>query len=231
MMAVAERLAEIRERVAEACREAGRPTADVRIIGVTKYGDVDVAREVLAAGCLDLGESRPQELWRKAEALADAAAAPRWHLIGHLQRNKVRRTLDVVSLIHTLDSRRLLVAIEEEAARQGRICETLVEVNLSADPGRTGASEAEARDVVAAAQGCRHVRVCGLMGMASVPEGTDASAQARRQFAQLRELRDRLRQEASAATLMELSMGMSGDYVEAILEGATMVRIGSALFE
>lgn len=230
-MAVAERLAEIRERVTEACRQAGRLAADVRIIGVTKYGDIDAAREVLAAGCLDLGESRPQELWRKAEALAGAAPAPRWHLIGHLQRNKVRRTLDVVSLIHTLDSRRLLAALNEEAGRQGRVCEALVEVNLAADPGRTGVSAAEASDLVAAAEACQHVRICGLMGMASVPDGSDAAAQARRQFAQLRELRDRLQRESSAETLTELSMGMSGDYVEAILEGATMVRIGSALFE
>ena len=121
-MAVTERLAEIRERMAEACRQAGRSPADVRIIGVTKYGDVDAARAVLTAGCLDLGESRPQELWRKAEALAATEPAPRWHLIGHLQRNKVRRTLEVVHLIHTLDSQRLLAAINEEAARQGRVC-------------------------------------------------------------------------------------------------------------
>jgi pyridoxal phosphate enzyme (YggS family) len=230
-MAVADRLAEVRERVAEACRQAGRQAADVRVIGVTKYGGVDAAREVLAAGCLDLGESRPQELWRKAAELAGITPAPRWHLIGHLQRNKVRRTLEVVHLVHTLDSRRLLAAIEAEAADQGRVCEALVEVNLAADPGRTGASEAEVRDLVAAADACPHVRLRGLMGMAGVPEGVDAAGRARRQFARLRELRDRLRRDLSADTLTELSMGMSGDYFDAILEGATMVRIGSALFD
>ena len=230
-MAVTERLAEIRELMAEACRQAGRSPADVRIIGVTKYGDVDAARAVLTAGCLDLGESRPQELWRKAEALAATEPAPRWHLIGHLQRNKVRRTLEVVHLIHTLDSQRLLAAINEEAARQGRVCEVLIEINLAGDPGRTGASEADAQKLVVAAQACPHVRLRGLMGMASVPEGPAASGQARRQFAQLRILREHLQAEAAAETLTELSMGMSGDYVEAILEGATMVRIGSALFE
>ncbi len=230
-MAVAERLAEIRERAAEACRQAGRRASDVRVIGVTKYGDVDAAREVLAAGCLDLGESRPQELCRKAMALSGTVPAPRWHLIGHLQRNKVRRTIEMVDLIHTLDSQRLLAAIDEEAARRGCVCEALVEVNLAADASRTGASEAEARELVAAANAHPHVRIRGLMGMASVPEGDDASGQARRQFAALRELRDRLQSEWSADTLTELSMGMSGDYVEAILEGATMVRIGSALFQ
>lgn len=231
MMSVAERLVAVRERVADACRRAGRSVDDVQIIGVTKYGDVDAAREVLAAGCLDLGESRPQELWRKAAALAGVEPAARWHLIGHLQRNKVRRTVEVVHLIHTLDSLRLLAALDDEAARQGRLCDTLVEVNLAGDPGRTGVGEAEAREIVAAASACHHVRIRGLMGMASVPEGGDASGQARRQFGQLREVRDRLRADSPQGALTELSMGMSGDYVEAILEGATMVRIGSALFE
>lgn len=228
-MSVSERLVEIRERVAEACRQSGRQAADVRIIGVTKYGDIDAAREVLAAGCLDLGESRPQELWRKAMALADTRPPPRWHLIGHLQRNKVRRTLEVVHLIHTLDSLRLLTALDDEAALRGRVCDALVEVNLAADPGRTGVSPAQARQLVAMASRCRHVQIRGLMGMASMPEGGDISGHARRQFAELRELRDHLQDDLPADTLTELSMGMSGDYVEAILEGATMVRIGSAL--
>lgn len=230
-MAVAERLVDIKGRVAEACRQAGRQASDVRIIGVTKYGDVEAARAVLAAGCLDLGESRPQELWRKAVALAGTEPLPRWHLIGHLQRNKVRRTLEVVHLIHTLDSPRLLAAIEEEATRQGRVCDALIEVNLADDPGRTGVRETDVRALVEAAHACPHVRLRGLMGMASVPAGGDPSGHARRQFARLRMLRDMLQSEAAAATVTELSMGMSGDYVEAILEGATMVRIGSALFE
>ena len=229
-MSVSERLVEIRERVAEACRQSGRQAADVRIIGVTKYGDIDAAREVLAAGCLDLGESRPQELWRKATALANTRPPPRWHLIGHLQRNKVRRTLEVVHLIHTLDSLRLLTALDDEAALRGRVCDALVEVNLAADPGRTGVSPAQARQLVAMASRCRHVQIRGLMGMASMPEGGDISGHARRQIvlqmvAKLPQFR-----KLPADTLTELSMGMSGDYVEAILEGATMVRIGSALF-
>jgi pyridoxal phosphate enzyme (YggS family) len=230
-MDVVERLAEIRGRVGEACRQAGRSADDVCIIGVTKYGDVDAARSVLAAGCVDLGESRPQAMWYKAKALAEVEPTPRWHLIGHLQRNKVRRTLEVVHLIHTLDSQRLLATLADEAAQQGRVCEALIEVNLAGDPGRTGADEAEARAMVVGALASPHIRLRGLMGMASIPGGADPSGQARRQFADLRELRDRLRSESSAAMLTELSMGMSGDYFEAILEGATMVRIGSALFE
>jgi len=227
---VAANMARIRDQIADACRRAGRAASEVTLIGVTKYVDVATARLVHAAGCHELAESRPQGLWAKAEALADLAPPPRWHLVGHLQRNKIHRTLAVGPLIHSLDSLRLLEAVAADAAATGRICEALVEVNLAGDPGRTGAAEGEAAKIVAAAAALTQVRVRGLMGMASVPDG-DAGA-ARREFARLRELRDRF-----AATLpggdrlRELSMGMSGDFVEAILEGATLIRVGSALFE
>lgn len=226
-----ENLAAVRGRIDEACRQAGRDPAAVRLIAVTKYVDAAVTRAIAVAGCHDLGESRPQSLWAKAEALAAGGPSIRWHLIGHLQRNKVKRTLAVVDLIHTLDSRRLLEALDVEAAAAERPCQVLVEVNVAGDPGRTGATEAEARDIVLAVA-ARHpfIRLRGLMGMASVPEGANAADQARRQFAWLREFRDRLARE-SGCDLPELSMGMSGDFAEAIAEGATMVRIGSALFE
>lgn len=226
---VAANLARVRDQVAAACHRAGRDPAAVTLIGVTKYVDAAAARLVHAAGCHDLAESRPQALWGKAEALADLTPPPRWHLIGHLQRNKIRRTLAANPLIHSLDSPRLLEALAAECAAAGGVCEALVEVNLAGDPDRTGATEAEAEAIVAAAATRPAIRIRGLMGMASVPDGDPGAA--RREFARLRELRDRL-----AATLpggdalRELSMGMSGDFVEAILEGATMIRIGSALF-
>ncbi len=224
-----ENYAAVCDRVAEACRRAGRSADDVTVIGVTKYGGADVARLVAEAGCRDLAESRPQELWAKAEALRDVDPAPRWHLVGHLQRNKVRRTLPVVSLVHTLDSRRLLDAISAEATAAGRTCDVLVEVNLAGDPGRSGAVEADVPALVAEAAAATHVRLRGLMGMASHPDA--AAADARGDFARLRGLRDRLAATLPAGALTELSMGMSGDFEEAIAEGATLVRIGSALFE
>jgi pyridoxal phosphate enzyme (YggS family) len=225
-------LAGVRDRVAEACRVAGREPGDVRLIGVTKYVSAESTQMLLEAGCLDLAESRPQSLWAKAAALAGHAPAPRWHLIGHLQRNKLRRTLPLVSLLHSLDSLRLLEAIEVEAAASGLVCEALVEVNLAGDPGRTGVMEADVAAVLEAATRAQHVRVLGLMGMAAVPDGEGSGVAARRQFARLRELRDELAGSVPTATgLRELSMGMSGDFVEAILEGATLVRIGSALWE
>ena len=225
-------LATIRGRMAEACRRAGRQPGDVTLVGVTKYVSAELTAELVEAGCHDLAESRPQSLWAKADALASLAGAPRWHMVGHLQRNKVRRTMPLMSLLHSLDSRRLLDTLDAEARACGKTCDVLVEVNLAGDPERTGLAVEEVAPLLAAAAACLHVRVRGLMGMASVPEGPEASAMARRQFARLRELRDRFRREAlPTVSLDELSMGMSEDFEEAILEGATLVRVGSALWE
>jgi pyridoxal phosphate enzyme (YggS family) len=226
-------LAAVRARIADACGRAGRPVAEVRLVGVTKYVSADLAALLVRAGCRDLGESRPQSLWDKAAALAAweaSAEPPRWHLIGHLQRNKLRRTLPWLSLLHSLDSVRLLEAIQAEAALAGKPCDVLVEVNLTNDPGRTGLPEAEVPAILEAATAMDHVRVRGLMGMASQPDSVESGA-ARREFARLRELRDALRRGLPPGALAELSMGMSGDFEEAILEGATLVRVGSALWE
>ena len=222
-------VAAVRDRIAGACRRAGRDPGTVTLVAVTKYVDAERAALVHDAGCHDLAESRPQSLWGKAAALAGLAPPPRWHLVGHLQRNKIRRSLSLVALVHSLDSLRLLDALEAEAAAVGSVCHALVEVNLTDDPGRTGASPVDAEAIVAAAATRPHVDVRGLMGMARTPDG--AGADARRDFARLREMRDRLAMTSAAGGLPELSMGMSGDLEAAILEGSTMVRVGSALFE
>lgn len=224
-----ENLAAVRNRIAAACQRAGRAVDEVRLIAVTKYVDATVTRLVAECGCGDLAESRPQQLWEKAAALADPPRPVRWHLVGHLQRNKLRRTLPLLTLLHTLDSERLLAGLEAEAAGTGRTCDVLVEVNLSTDPHRSGAAADDVPRLVAAAARAPHVRLRGLMGMAGHPDAP--AADARRDFARLRELRDRLVAADTAADLRELSMGMSGDFEEAILEGSTMVRVGSALFE
>jgi pyridoxal phosphate enzyme (YggS family) len=216
------------DRIAAACGRAGRDPAEVRLVGATKSVPAELARLLAEAGCPDLAESRPQSLWAKATALAGLEPPPRWHLIGHLQRNKIRRTLPLLTLLHSLDSHRLLEALETEGAVAGIICEALVEVNISREPGRTGVGEADVEALLEAAGRAPHVRVVGLMGMASLPE----AGAARAEFARLRELRDRLEGHGAApGGLRELSMGMSGDFEEAILEGATIVRIGSALWE
>ncbi|MFM8377759.1 MAG: YggS family pyridoxal phosphate-dependent enzyme [Planctomycetia bacterium] len=229
---IRDNIAAVRDRIAAACSRAGRDPATVRLVAVTKYVAADVTRLVLEAGLVDLAESRPQAIWTKAAALATARPAPRWHLIGHLQRNKVRRTLPLLAMLQSLDSLRLLEAIEADADRErpGDHLPVLVEVNLTDDPGRSGAAWGDVPALVRAAAASPRVRLCGLMGMAGHPDA--AQADARRDFARLRFLRDELAATLpDPAALAELSMGMSGDYEAAILEGATIVRIGSALFE
>jgi pyridoxal phosphate enzyme (YggS family) len=220
-------LAAVRERIAAAAVRSGRPASAVTLVGVTKYVDAALARLLVEAGLKDLGESRPQELWTKAEALADVR--PTWHLIGHLQRNKVKRTLAVASLIHSVDSLRLLEEMDREAASRNVLTNVLLEVNISGDATKHGFAPDEIEPFLPPIAALQWVQVRGLMTMAS-REGDDARA--RREFAALRELRDRLVKNCPPnVVLRELSMGMSGDYEIAIEEGATLVRVGSALFD
>jgi PLP dependent protein len=221
-------LAEVRERIASACARAGRKDQPM-IIGVTKYVGPELARLLVLAGLHQLAESRPQELWPKAAALSDLREQHPfdWHLIGHLQRNKVRRTLPLVACIHSADSPRLLEEISREAVAQNLIANVLLEVNVSGDAAKTGFAPHDVEPLLPAVMNLPRVCVMGLMTMAGLESGRDET---RRQFASLRELRDRLLS-AGYGGLTELSMGMSGDYEIAAEEGATMVRIGSALFE
>lgn len=221
-----ENLAAVRDRVTAAAVRAGRGQPP-RIVGVTKYVEPAMAHLLVQAGLLELGESRPQELWRKAEALRDLPVS--WHLIGHLQRNKVRRTLPLVVCIHSADSLRLLEEIGREAAAQDRTARVLLEVNVSGDAAKTGLPPDAVAPLLPAVAQLQRLSVLGLMTMASLEGGPDRT---RREFAALRELRDRLAANCPPNVLLnELSMGMSGDYEIAIEEGATIVRIGSALFE
>jgi pyridoxal phosphate enzyme (YggS family) len=224
---IADNLAAVRQRIADAARRCGREPDAVRLVAVTKYASLEGVRSLVEAGCHDLGESRPQQLWQRAEALVDAAI--RWHLIGHLQRNKVRRTLPVVCLLHSLDSPRLAAAVNEEAELAGRRVAALVEVNISGDARKHGLAPDEVEPLVAQGQRFPFLEIRGLMAMASLEGGPN---EARRDFARLRQLRDRVQQSApEGIELAELSMGMSGDFEQAIEEGATIVRVGSALFE
>jgi pyridoxal phosphate enzyme (YggS family) len=222
-----ENIARVRAEIAEAAAKSGRRTDAVRLVAATKYVDAAMTRQVAAAGVLDLGESRPQEIWSKAPELSDTGV--RWHLIGHLQRNKVRRTLPLIVLIHSVDSLRLLEELQTEAARTNLLTQILLEVNISGDETKTGFAPTEMESALQAAAGMKNLVVTGLMSMAGLD--TDAAI-SQEQFAAVRELRDRLQQNAPPNILLrELSMGMSNDFREAIAEGATMVRIGSSLFE
>ncbi|MCS7167294.1 MAG: YggS family pyridoxal phosphate-dependent enzyme [Gemmatales bacterium] len=218
-------LEKIEEQITSACEQAGRDRGEVTLVAVTKSVNIEVAAALLELGVSNLGESRPQELWRKATALPQA----RWHLVGHLQRNKVARTLPLVVLIHSVDSERLLRALEEEARARNRVAEVLLEFNLSGESSKHGFAAADEPRLPDTLADLQYVRVRGLMTLA--PLGTDHET-ARPTFARLRELRDRLaiRLLGTPHTLHHLSMGMSGDFRGAILEGATLIRIGTALF-
>lgn len=223
-----DRLAGIGARISAAARRSGRAAEEVTLVAVTKYVDVEVTRQLAAAGCRTLGEARPQELWRKAEDLGGEVIE--WHLIGHLQRNKIARTLPLVRLIHSGDSLRLLAAIDAEARRAGLApVPVLLEVNISGDATKHGFRADELEPLGSSLAGFSHLAIGGLMCMAGREGDLDA---ARRDFAHLRMLRDRLLAVwPETMRLDALSMGMSGDFEAAIEEGATIVRIGSLLYE
>lgn len=226
MDVIAANVAEVQTRIGEAARRSGRSAEDVRLVGVTKYVDAETTRRVFDAGCVRLGENRPQSLWEKSDALADLPI--QWHMIGNLQRNKVKRTVACCGLIHSVDSVRLAKAIDDAAKELGRVAQVLVEVNVSGETAKHGFEPSELAEVIEALGDFESVEVHGLMCMAGLAGTAD---DARREFALLRELRDRWAVDTpSNIKLDELSMGMSGDFEVAIEEGATLVRVGSSLF-
>jgi PLP dependent protein len=221
---LAANLRRVEERLAAACRRARRHRGDVTLVAVTKTVPVEVAAELAALGVLDLGENRPQELWRKAALLPTGV---RWHLIGHLQRNKIDRTLPLVHRIHSIDSLRLLEAVD--AAELERPAEAFLEFNCSGEASKGGFAAADVDALLPALDRLRRVRVVGLMTMAALE---DDPQRCRPVFAELRRLGDELRRRAGGQhPLAELSMGMSNDFEVAIEEGATAVRLGTVLFE
>jgi PLP dependent protein len=222
-------LTSVQDRITAAARRSGRQSSDVNLVAVTKYVDAPAAQALVDAGCCDLGESRPQELWEKIEAFAKHDKSARWHLIGHLQRNKAARTVPLTSLIHSADSLRILQAIDDAAKTSGIRVAVLLEINISGDEIKHGFHPHEIETSLTDIARLDNLEIRGLMTMASRESDLD---QARGEFAKLRMLRDRLRTVAPTNIgLNELSMGMSGDFEVAIEEGATIVRVGSALFE
>lgn len=224
---LADNLRSVRDRISRAADRAGRDPSGVTLVAVTKRSPIEAVRTLVELGQADLGENYPQELWSKAEALDDLPV--RWHHIGHLQGNKARRTLPLVRMIHGVDSPKLLLAIDEAVASLDlpdppSVC---LQVNTSAEPSKHGWDPDSLLADSAMIAAVRRVPIVGLMTMAPLDTEGD---EARPYFARLRAIRDRLRA-AIDRPLPELSMGMSGDFEAAILEGATLVRVGSALFE
>jgi pyridoxal phosphate enzyme (YggS family) len=216
----------IRERIAEAARAAGRDPSDVRLLAVSKTFSADHVRAAYAAGQRDFGENKVQEALQKIEATAGLPI--RWHLIGHLQSNKAKKAGGVFAAIHSVDSVDLVNRLDAAASEAGTRPELYVQVDLAGETTKFGAPEADVPAIVRAAVECRAAVLRGLM---LLPPWFDDPEQARPYFRRLRLLRDRLIEDGiDGAHLGDLSMGMSHDFDVAIQEGATLVRVGTAIF-
>ena len=225
----------VRQRVEQAAKRAGRDASEVGIVAVTKTHPIRVVREAALKGLLDIGENRVQEALAKQDEWPDAPV--RWHLIGHLQRNKAKLAVGRFALIHSLDSVRLADALEQAAAGKNVVQDVLVQVNLARESQKDGCAPEEVDGLVAHAAALPHLRLMGLMTIAPL---TDDAAVIRAVFRGLRVLRDRLvTGHRSPVTgnpptvdrqLSTLSMGMSNDFELAVEEGATLLRLGTVLF-
>ena len=219
-----ERIAQVKERVARAAEKAGKKPEDIILVAASKMNDAERVQEAIRAGIEVCGENRVQELEVKAPVLPQDIE---WHLIGHLQSNKAAKAVEHASWIHSVDSAKLLSLIEKAAEKRNKTMNILLEVNISGEESKFGLrDDTEILEIAKAAQEMPYIRLRGLMTMAEI----DADEKRLHEtFAGLRAMRDRLEKELHI-TLPELSMGMSSDFPEAIAEGATIVRIGTAIF-
>ena len=224
-MSVYENYLEVEKKVQEACKRAGRNREEVTLIAVSKTKPVSMIEELLPHGVVDFGENKVQELTEKYDSLPKDI---HWHMIGHLQRNKIKYIIDKVDLIHSVDSLRLAEAIEKEAAKKHVIAKVLIEVNVGREESKFGFLPEELDDFVEKASDFSHIQFMGLMTSAPFVDNPEEN---RPIFAELRKLSvDIARKNAHNMSMSILSMGMTNDYEVAIEEGATMVRVGTAIF-
>ncbi len=222
---ISDNVKKVLDNIAETAIKSGRTPDDVTLVAVTKTVTAQEAQQVMDAGVLTLGENRVQSLLEKYEILKDK---PQWHLIGHLQTNKVKYIADKVSLIHSVDSLKLAEEIDRKFKENQRIAEILIQVNVSGEESKFGITPDESLGFVEKIAELENVRIKGLMTMAPLTATPD---ECRKYFYGLKKLScDIANRKYQGVDMRHLSMGMSGDYKEAILEGATIVRVGSALF-
>ncbi len=220
-----ENLADVESRIEAACRRAGRSRSDVRLIAVSKTKPAEMIQEVHNCGILDFGENKPQEIKEKQPLLPDDI---RWHMIGHLQRNKIKYIIDRVCMIHSIDSLRLAQAVNEEASKRNLTVPVLVEVNVAREESKYGIMPEETEEFVRTISTLPNIRVNGLMTIAPF---TDNAEENRPYFRALNKLCvDIKAKNIDNVNMCDLSMGMTGDYEIAIEEGATMVRVGTGIF-
>jgi pyridoxal phosphate enzyme (YggS family) len=225
-MSLKERLTELSAELAELATEAGRSPEEIKLIAVSKTHPSELIAEAFQAGQVRFGENRVQEASEKIERLQNPGIE--WHLIGHLQKNKARFCPGRFDWIHSIDSQELLELLEKQCALQSQPIQILLQANLSQENSKNGVSDYDNLcRLLEKAQDCQWLSCRGLMTMAAA---TDDANEIRRTFAQLRTWLEKLRNEFTLTTFTELSMGMSSDYRIAIAEGATMIRLGTALF-
>jgi hypothetical protein len=224
-MDIKENLNIVRKNIEAACAACGRETGEVKLIAVSKTKPLSMLEEAYTDGCRDFGENKVQELVDKYEAMPKDI---RWHMIGHLQRNKVKYIVDKVFLIHSVDSLRLAQEIEKEAAKKGVSVNILVEVNVAEEESKFGMTASETVSLVEEIAKLPHIRIKGLMTIAPYVEDSEEN---RRYFAKLKQIYvDIIHKNIDNVFMEELSMGMTGDYEVAITEGATYIRVGTGIF-
>jgi hypothetical protein len=224
-MSIAENLKTVQRRIEEAARRAGRDPSSVRLVVVTKTVAAERIKEAVAAGAEILGENRVQEAREKIGSLGRIAS---WHLIGTLQSNKAKYAVKLFDLIHSVDSEELVGEIDKQAAKIGKVQDVLVEVSIAGEESKAGVGVQDAPALIRDAARLRNIRITGLMTM---PPYSDNPEDSRPHFQRLRELRDAvIKENIPGVSMAELSMGMSGDFEVAVEEGATMVRVGTAIF-
>lgn len=222
---IRENLETVRKNIADACERTGRDASEVTLLAVSKTKPIGMIREAMSAGQRAFGENYVQELDEKYSVLGNAVD---WHMIGHLQRNKVKYIIGKTSLIHSVDSIRLAEQIHKEAEKKGVSADVLLEVNVADEESKWGFTPEETEDAVKTVSEMGNVHVCGLMTSAPITDDPESN---RVYFRQLRELFDRISaMNIPGVDMRVLSMGMTGDYIVAVEEGSTMVRVGTGIF-
>ena len=224
MSTLKERLGGIRERINKAAEKSGRSGKDITLVAVTKTYEADVINEAIELGVTDIGENKVQEILRKY----DSVKPVKWHLIGHLQSNKVKYIIDKVSMIHSVDSIHLMDEIERQAEKKNKTMDILIQVNISGEESKFGIKPEDVYEILEYASKLKYVKVRGLM---TILPKDDNKMNLKLHFVNIKRLSLDISEKKYDNICMDyLSMGMSGDFEEAIMEGSDMVRIGSAIF-
>ena len=222
---VSENLEQVKANIEAACKRVGRDPKDVRLVAVSKTKPISLIEEAIEAGQDTFGENKVQEMCDKMEVLPDNI---KWHMIGHLQRNKVKYIVDKVAMIHSVDSLRLAETIEKEAAKKAVIVPILIEVNVAQEESKFGLKPEEVLPFIEQISDFSHIRIKGLMTIAPYVDNAEEN---REIFRELKKLSvDIAAKNINNVTMSVLSMGMTGDYMVAVQEGATMVRVGTGIF-